>query len=79
MVDGVDRDTMTPTTLAPAMKQKPDLKSVDGGRRELEAALLAEFAKPGVGNLRKVKKMANDLRPRGRLKIVPGAHEKADP
>ncbi len=61
------------------MKQKPDLKSVDGGRRELEAALLSEFAKPGVGNLRKVKKMAAALRPRGRLTVVAPTNEKADP
>ena len=51
------------------MKQKPDLKSVDGGRRELEAALLSEFAKPGVGNLRKVKKMAAALPRSTSLKV----------
>lgn len=79
MVDASDRDTMSPTTQAQAMKRKPDLKSVDGGRRDLEAALLSEFAKPGVGNLRKVKRMAAALRPRGRLKIVASTNEKADP
>tara|TARA_R110000822_G_scaffold126082_11_gene261264 strand:+ start:21754 stop:21936 length:183 start_codon:yes stop_codon:yes gene_type:complete len=41
----------------------------NGGRKRIEEALLIEFAKPGVGNLRKIKKLGEDLRPKGRLTL----------
>lgn len=51
--------------------QTTRLTVVEGGRRLQEAALLAEFLRPGVGNLRKVRRMGKALRARGTLHAVP--------
>ena len=51
------------------MKDKPVLTVRDGGRKHIEEALLDEFAKPGVGNLRKIKKLGEELKPKGQLTL----------
>lgn len=51
--------------------QTTKLTVIEGGRQQLEAALLAEFLRPGVGNLRKVRRMGKALRSRGALRPVP--------
>lgn len=51
------------------MKDKPTLTARDGGRKQLEEALLNEFSKPGVGNLRKIKKLGEELKSKGRLTL----------
>lgn len=51
------------------MADKPVLTVRDGGRKQLERALLDEFAKPGVGNLRKIKQLGEELKPKGRLTL----------
>lgn len=45
---------------------------VNCGRRQMEAALLSEFLKPGVWNQREIECMANKLRQRVALKLVNG-------
>lgn len=51
------------------MKDKPTPTIRDGGRKQLEEALLEEFAKPGVGNLRKIRRLGEALKPKGQLTL----------
>lgn len=50
--------------------QTTTLTVIEGGRRQLESDLLAEFLRPGVGNLRRVRRMGKALRARGALRPV---------
>ena len=53
------------------MKSKGALTVHEGGRRKIEQSLLDEFARPGVGHLRKIRELGNRLRPKGKLHAVP--------
>lgn len=43
------------------------LTVIEGGRRQREEELLREFLRPGVGNQRRIRLLANRLRHKGRL------------
>lgn len=63
----------------PNMAKKPELKCLEGGKRHLEEALLFEFAKPGVGNLRKIAQLGERLRPKGALRAVTPPNDQENP
>jgi hypothetical protein len=46
------------------------LTVIDGGRRQREEELLKEFLHPGVGNLKRICRLAGRLKPRAKMDLV---------
>lgn len=45
------------------------LTVIEGGRRQREEELLGEFLRPGVGNLRRIRRLADRLKHSGQLAV----------
>jgi hypothetical protein len=55
---------------APDRPEPSSLTVIEGGRRQREEELLREFLRPGVGNLREIRRLANRLQFRARLTLA---------
>lgn len=51
----------------PSRSERVSLTVFEGGRRQREEELLREFLHPGVGNLQRIRRLAERLRPRAKL------------
>lgn len=49
--------------------ERVSLTVIEGGRRQREEELLKEFLHPGVGNLRRIRRLANLLKPPATLTL----------